>query len=485
MRSKTWRRGTGIVAVSLSLAMASQPVFAVSEVELERLKQIIEEQERRFQEQERRLAEQEKRLEEQARRIAEQEEKLQEQERLSQAQGLILTEQRDSLDNLWQRVEYAGGWDSLPYDFTDRGTLTLVQDVTPRPPVPVPPGGSEPPTPAPPTPAPPTPTPPTPTPPSAGPETQASPEDERPESEKPTDQLLVEAGGILLPPGVLQIEPAIEYTFADTDQVGINGFTVFEAIVIGQISVDNLERNIIRSSVTGRMGVYDRLQIDAFVPYIYRRDTLTDGAGTADANDVDTDGHGLGDVQFGVSYQPVIGDGSLPDIILRSRASFPTGKDAFDIDTEDIDSSAGAQTVLEEAPTGSGFYALENTATFVWTADPVVFFAGGGYTINFEAEKNGQDIDPGDTIQFFGGINVALNESVSLNLSFTDQITDKTEVDGSRQDGTSFNDGRVVLGTSVGVSQDMSLLFSAAAGVTDEAPDFQFTVSVPVTVSLF
>ncbi len=466
----TWRRGTGIALVSLSLAMASQPVFAVSEVELERLKQIIEEQERRFQEQERRLAEQEKRLEEQARRIAEQERKLTEQERLSQAQGLILTEQRDSLDNLWQRFEYTGDWDAMPYDMTDRGTMTLVQDVTPKPPVPVAPGEGGPPTP---------------TPPSKDPDQPDSPEGERPESEKPTDQLLVEAGGILLPPGVLQIEPAIEYTFSDTDQVGINGFTVFEAIVIGQISVDNLERNIIRSSITGRLGVFDRLQIDTFVPYIYRRDTLTDGAGTNDAADIDTDGHGIGDVQFGVSYQPILGDGSIPDVILRARASFPTGKDAFDIDTKDVGSSPGAQTVLEEAPTGSGFYALENTATFVWTADPVVFFAGGGYTINFEANKNGSDIDPGDTIQFFGGINVALNESVSLNLSFTDQITDKTEVNGSRQDGTSFNDGRVVLGTSIGVTQDVSLLFAAAAGVTDEAPDFQFTVSVPVTVSLF
>ena len=287
----------------------------------------------------------------------------------------------------------------------------------------------------------------------------------------------------MLPPGVLQIEPAVEYTFSDTDQVGINGFTVFEAIVIGQISVDNIERNIIRSSVTGRLGVFDRLQIDTFIPYIYRSDTLTDGEGTADADDIDTDGHGIGDVQFGVSYQPILGDGSIPDVILRSRASFPTGRDAFEIGTDTV--GAGAQTVLEDAPTGSGFYSLENTATFVWSSDPVVFFAGGGYTFNFEAQKNGQDIDPGDTIQFFGGINVALNESVSLNLSFTDQITDKTEVDGSRQDGSRFNDGRVVLGTAIGVSQDVSLLVAAAAGVTDEAPDFQFTVSVPVTVSLF
>ena len=123
--------------------------------------------------------------------------------------------------------------------------------------------------------------------------------------------------------------------------------------------------------------------------------------------------------------------------------------------------------------------------TGVWSSDPVVFFAGGGYTFNFEENKNGVDIDPGDTVQFFGGLNVALNESVSLNLSFTDQITFKTEIDGSEQDGSSFNDGRIVLGSSIGLMPDVSLLFAAAAGVTDEAPDFQFTVSVPVTMSIF
>ena len=36
MRSMKWRRGTGIALVSLSLVMTSQPVLAVSDVELER-----------------------------------------------------------------------------------------------------------------------------------------------------------------------------------------------------------------------------------------------------------------------------------------------------------------------------------------------------------------------------------------------------------------------------------------------------------------
>ncbi len=471
MRRLTWQAGTALLAVSLCLAAAEQPVLASTEDEIARLRQIIMEQQRRFEEQEKRLAEQERRLREQSDRLAEQEKKLTEQQRLSQSQGLILSEQRGNLEDLYARFEYVGGWDTSPYDLSDRGTLTLVQGVEPRPPVPVAPGDSGPAAPT------------APTAPAKDPDVPDSPEGQRPESEKPTDQLLLEVGGILLPPGTLQIEPAVEYTYSDSDEIGINGFTIFEAIVIGNISVDDVERNIIRSSVTTRLGVYDRLQIDAFVPYIYREDKITDSVGTDNVREESENGHGIGDVQFGVSYQPIIGQGAIPDLILRSRASFPTGKDAFDIDTKTI--GEGNQEVLKESPRGSGFYALENTMTGVWSSDPVVFFAGGGYTFNFEENKNGSDIDPGDTVQFFGGLNVALNESVSLNLSFVDQITFKTEIDGSKQDGSSFNDGRIVLGSSIGLLPDVSLLFAAAAGVTDEAPDFQFTVSVPVTMSIF
>ncbi len=484
MRIRKWRSGTAVALVGLTLSLSLQPAIAVSQAEIEDLKRIILEQQKRLEEQQRWMQEQEKRLLEQNERIAEQEKRLAEQDRLSQAQGLILSEHRNTLDDLWTRFEYVGDWDGLPYDLTDRGTMTLVQGVAPKAPVPIAPGETDPPSAVPPAPTPPADEPKeTPT---AGSGTEPSPDEDRPQSETPTDQLLVEAGGILLPPGTLQIEPGVEYTFSDNDAIGINGFSVFEAIVIGNISVDEVQRDIVRSSITARLGVYDRVQIDTFIPYIYRNDTVTDGVGTAGADDYDTNGHGIGDIQFGVSVQPVFAQGMIPDVILRTRASFPTGRDAFGIDTKTLQRDDGStQQVLTDAPTGSGFYSRENSMTMVWASDPVVFFGGGGYRINFEDTKNGQDVNPGNSFNFFGGMNVALNESVSLNLSFTDQITEKTSVDGDRQPASQFNDGRVVLGASVGLADNINLLLATAAGVTDEAPDFQFSVSLPITMSVF
>jgi hypothetical protein len=185
-----------------------------------------------------------------------------------------------------------------------------------------------------------------------------------------------------------------------------------------------------------------------------------------------------------LSVQPLIGDGAaIPDIILRGRGRFPTGEDPFDIATIDL---GNGRSVLEEPPTGSGFYGVGGGGTFVWRVDPVVFFAGADVTFNLPRTFTVfGEIDPGDTYQLFGGVNVQLSELVSLNLSFVDQYTTKTVQNDITIAGTEVNDARLVLGTSVGVGQNASLTFNAAAGLTDESPDFVFTVSLPVSFSLF
>ena len=70
MRRLTWQASTALVAVSLCLGAAQQPVMAGTEEEIERLRQIILEQQQRFEKQEKRLAEQERRLQEQSERLA-------------------------------------------------------------------------------------------------------------------------------------------------------------------------------------------------------------------------------------------------------------------------------------------------------------------------------------------------------------------------------------------------------------------------------
>jgi hypothetical protein len=124
--------------------------------------------------------------------------------------------------------------------------------------------------------------------------------------------------------------------------------------------------------------------------------------------------------------------------------------------------------------------------TMVWRSDPVVFFAGGGYTFNLEREHDGfGKIDPGDTVELFAGFNIALNERVSMNLSVVDQFVQSTEQNGVESVGTSFSDARLIAGASIAVSPSTALLFSAGAGLTDQSPDFTFGVRLPITLQVF
>ena len=407
------------------------------------------------------LQQQQKMLEEQARQ-------LREQARVLAKQQEMLRQQQQQIDALQKQSKPGVKPATMTTPRVGAGWYYPAQEVVPVPPdtevTPVPPDTGEAPA-------------------APGAETPTASEEARPESEKPTDQLLLERGAILLPAGTLQFEPSVEYTHISSNQVAVSGFTIFDAIVIGTIEVDDLTRDIVTATGTVRYGIFDRLQVEARVPYLYRRDSEIFGLGTNNQDSFEASGSGLGDVEISASVQPLIGDGgAIPDIIVRGHSRFPTGKSPFDIDTVDLGNNRSA---LEEPPTGSGFYGVGGGATFVWRVDPVVFFAGVDATLNLARtfDEFGE-IDPGDTYQAFGGVNVQLSELVSLNLSFVEQYTRKTEQEGIRIDGTETNDARLVLGTAVGVGSNASLTFNAAAGLTQESPDFVFTISLPISFSL-
>lgn len=316
----------------------------------------------------------------------------------------------------------------------------------------------------------------------------AAPEEPEPERIEPGEQLLIEARGLLLPAGTLQVEPNVDYTYSSSDRVAISGFTVFEAIVIGQIQVDDLERNIVQTAVDARYGVTDRIQAAVRVPYVYRTEKEIIGVGTANQQKISSDGNGLGDVEASVSWQPPLPRGRWPDVILTANAVFPTGEDPFEIDTREVELEGGAtRRVLEDAPTGSGFYGAGLSSTLVWRIDPVVYFAGGGYTFNLEADKGNEfgEIDPGNEFEIFSGLNIGLNESVALNMSFVAQFIGETEQNGETRDGTDVTDARAVFGSSVALTPRTSLLGSVAIGLTDQSPDFQLTVRLPMNFDLF
>lgn len=307
---------------------------------------------------------------------------------------------------------------------------------------------------------------------------------DRPNSKKPQEAALLERGAILLPKGTMQIEPSFDWTHFSANRVAIGGFTLFEALVIGTIRVDSLDRDIMTGTVSARYGILDRLQAEVRVPYIYRREREILAVGSGSERGRSINGNNIGDIEGSISWQALLGNGAWPAAILKIRGKSRTGKDSFEIETEAV--GAGSEIRLKEPPTGSGFYSIAPGFTLVWKADPVVLFFGTNYVYNFERRiREGLRIDPGNTIEAFVGLNVALNERISINMAFLNSLTRASKNNGSKVRGTNATDSRISLGTSIGLASNLSLLISAAIGLTEESPDFQLSFSLPFTFRLF
>jgi hypothetical protein len=305
-------------------------------------------------------------------------------------------------------------------------------------------------------------------------------EEGRPDSERPLEQLLLDTGGILLPRRALQVEAGVEYSHISGNAVAINGYSIFDAIVIGTIRVDDLRRDIVTPSVTMRYGLADRLQFEARVPGVFRRDKEVQGIGTAEISERTTSSLHLGDIETTLSWQPVANNGWIPATILRASSRFPTGRHPFEIDREFV--NRGGESRLVTPPTGQGIYSVTPGFNMVWRADPLVYFGGAEYGLNLERNFDGVgDVDPGDAFGWYAGFNFAVSDRVSISTSFVNRHTKKTTVNDIDSIGTSTNDARLIFGTAIANPGGRTLLASAAIGLTDSSPDFSISFSLPFT----
>jgi hypothetical protein len=333
---------------------------------------------------------------------------------------------------------------------------------------------------------------------------------ERPRSERQADQLLVDAGGVLLPRWTLQVEPSMTETHVSNPRVNIFGYTVFNAINIGTIRVDDISQDVLDSAMAFRLGLPWRTQMDVRVPYTLAFVRQTKGIGTGNITELSTHGSHFGDVQTTFSWQPITEDGWRPAVVLRARVGIPTGESVFQVPETYPLVQNGAETQLIRAPTGSGYFTVEPGFTLVWRSDPLVLFAGASYANTLPSPRYtttlfnpnpspGQPsitpvdhgrIDAGDVAAFNVGLNFAVNERASLNFSFVDLFAGATRQRATGATawrpilGTATNDARLGMGSSFGLTDNVTLVLNAGMGLTDQSPAYTFGVSLPITLPL-
>jgi Putative MetA-pathway of phenol degradation len=288
----------------------------------------------------------------------------------------------------------------------------------------------------------------------------------------------------------LVIEPSFEYDHITSQNVALSGFTIFEAILIGQVVVERVKRDIYLPAMTMRLG-YKDAEVSLKVPYVFRSDTAvfpTPG-GTGAIVQRGFSDSGIGDLQP-YFYYHIIREGKwrpwVPDTILRVGMNFPTGKDPFNLNRQQV---PGLGLVATEFPTGTGMWGATVGATFVKSADPAVLFLSVGYFYNFGRQVgvagsppiNYGDIKLPNSFEYNLGFILALQEKFSINFALNQKIAGKTTQNGNPLPDTAINAIAFNIGATYVVSPRFSLDFLVGIGLTPDAPDVSLLVRMPMT----
>lgn len=285
--------------------------------------------------------------------------------------------------------------------------------------------------------------------------------------------ILERQGGVLVPAGQLVLEPSFQYTYGSRNLLDLSGVQFLGAIFIGRINVAGIDREVFSPSLDLRYGLHRRVEFEANIPYAWRTDHFASDVGGEDQDLDYISGQGIGDIQFGLFSQLLYQEKWWPDVVLNVQAKAPTGKDPFDVDENEL-------------PRGLGTWGLSGGLTFVRTLDPAVVFGSIRYLWDIEKDFGSSvgTIDYGDTVEYSLGLALALNERLALTMSLQHSLTDFTrqEFDGSRRKlvGSDLNAARLFIGGSYRMSEMLTVNLNAGIGITEDAPDFQIELSVPL-----
>ena len=304
---------------------------------------------------------------------------------------------------------------------------------------------------------------------------------------------------ILTPRGKFSFEPSFQYSYSSNDRVALVGYTVIPAILIGLIDVREVKRNMMVPAITGRWGVTNKMELEAKVPYVIRSDSTVSRevfTGAAQDNVFDTKGNGIGDVELAMRYQLFSARENWPYIVGGLRFKSRTGKDPFEVPTDCVTRCLGNTTgtgLPLEAPTGSGFYSLQPSLTFLYPSDPAVFFGGVSYTYNFgrdgvtrmvlndQTEMLGQ-IKPGDVWGMNFGMGLSINERSSFSIGVELYSIGPTEQNGQTVRGSVRTQlASLLLGYSFRLTDRTNINVAVGAGLTRDTPDLTLTLRVPMT----
>lgn len=300
----------------------------------------------------------------------------------------------------------------------------------------------------------------------------------------------------------LTFEVGMTYNHYDRKQLVLDGFLALDAIFLGEISVDDIESDIVTMDFGARYNVNDRWQVGTRIPFVSRYSTYTKSSSTGGVSetlqaDSDTTFE-LGDIELSSHYKLHAETENWPDTVWSLRLKIPTGKDPYGIKNIDDDPNDNIDLRYpRELPTGSGLYALSTGFSFVKTTDPAIVFASIEYTHQFaegfddissdEGVTTPGEVKLGNSLAYGLGVAFAINERMSLSLSYSQRFSEEaeTKVAGGAFQKVVASDANAATfstGLTYALSKKLSVSTSLGIGLTPDAPDFTFGIKFPFTI---
>lgn len=284
----------------------------------------------------------------------------------------------------------------------------------------------------------------------------------------------------------LQLEYSLSYVHISNNQLFIEGFGLLPIIVVGEVNIQKLRRDLFVNTFTVRYMLTDKLELSLRVPWQYSIIRVSEAAGifgggqNAPANDEQKGtSSGLGDISGGLNYQLFSEGLTRPSMFLGVQFKARNGSDFFE--TED--------TTLDP-PTGSGFNSLRVNLSANKSAAPALLFGSLSYAYAFSRENvvfdppgQGQaarlvDFDPGNNFSLSAGLAFSLNYKLSLNASFQQQVNFSSRLDGNKLPNSATNSISLRMG-GVWRLEKTSIDLAVNAGLSEDAPDFRLDFRIP------
>ncbi|MGO1460772.1 MAG: transporter [Marinobacter sp.] len=301
--------------------------------------------------------------------------------------------------------------------------------------------------------------------------------------------------GIVTHPGRFTIEPSVSFAHSNATLVAVEGYTVVPALLVGLINISKVQRDIFVGALSFKYGVTSRFEAAVRAPYLSIQEDLRERQ-AFEGTPVDTlresSGEGLGDVELSLRYQLNDGLHGWPYVIGSFRAKAPTGNSPYDVGQriiKDTDNGNPIGVELQERPTGSGFWSFEPGVSFIYPSDPAVLYGNLSYVYTLKDDKgfeNGSTINPGDVIRFGFGMGFAFNQRTSFSLGYDHSVIRKTsyerDIDLFAANFDRIQIGSLSFGLSQRLSPDVTLSLAVGIGVTENAPNTEITLKLPISL---